>query len=229
MSLIFKSTKEVIPKLKNLIDTEGHEFNTKSVNGIDVDLTCVELNAVTFKILDFDDIRDTMLLNGCNPLFAEHDFRDRVSKVPLNPGNAIKFDNTGVLKPYLKNGKLDYTYGERLCHQYETVIDLLKSDPNTRQAFLTMWDPVRDSQAIQSGDSRVPCSIGYQFLYREGQLNCIYYMRSLHILKCLPYDMYTSFRLLKWFSLRTNLRAGSITFQVGSLHYFRPNRGGNDE
>ena len=217
---VFISTKSVIKDLKKHIDTEGVKYKTGRVNGKETNLYCHEVTGLSFTVHDFDDIRDTLLLNGLNPLFAEKDFLDRVGP-PTNPGKAIAFDTTGVLKGSLdKHGRLSYTYSERLFYQLPIVIAALRNDPHTRQAFLSVFDPQLDSIELENGYGRIPCSIGYHFLYRKEKLRMVYTMRSLNILDCLGYDMYTSAALLAWVARQVDMAPGPITFNVGSAHYF---------
>ena len=58
-------------------------------------------------------------------------------------------------------------YGPMIRDQLHFVIDALNSDPDTRQAVLTIWRPnPRPSKDI-------PCTVSIQFLIRDGDLHVV--------------------------------------------------------
>ena len=59
--------------------------------------------------------------------------------------------------------------------QLDTVIDLLKRDPHTRRAVLTMWDPVCD---LGRDSKDLPCNTQVYFQARLGELNMTVTNRS---------------------------------------------------
>lgn len=109
------------------------------------------------------------------------------------------------------------------------VVDLLKREPLTRQAFLPVWFP-EDTGA--TAGQRVPCTLGYHFIIRENKLHMVYYLRSCEIYRHFKNDVYMAMRLGQWvrnqvFNLRANrdlsLNApemGSLTMHITSLHGF---------
>ena len=178
---------------------------------------CHEEIGVNFRILNWEDRAEMMEANGLSVAFAEFDVQDRLSPLPVNPGKAIGLDTTGVLRDHLRqDGRLDYTYSERMWYQINIIVDLLKRKPETRQAFISIWDSKEDITNLES--KRVPCSIGFHFLLRNGRLNLVYSMRSLEVTKCLGNDIYTSTRLLEEIAARVGVEVGTVTFSVGSLH-----------
>lgn len=56
----------------------------------------------------------------------------------------------------------------RLPDQLATVIDMLKKDPNTRRAVLTMWDPVAD---LATDKKDLPCNLNVCFRQRRGAVD----------------------------------------------------------
>lgn len=157
--------------------------------------------------------------------WAEDHFQERVSGVPLNPGEEYKnwpwykggvedhkatgqFSHTymerywpksagdpwpvwgsGVDEPFPRHG-IRFNYGD-----LNDVVSLLSKHPGTRQAYLPVWFP-EDTGAVHG--ERVPCSIGYHFLLREGRLHCNYYIRSCDFLRYLRDDIYLTCRLTQW-------------------------------
>lgn len=101
----------------------------------------------------------------------------------------------------------------------QDVVDLLKRDPLTRQAFLPVWLP-EDTGA--TAGQRVPCTLGYHFIIREGKLNVVYYLRSCEIYRHFKNDVYMAMRLGQWVrdQLHDHLEMGTLTMHITSLHGF---------
>ncbi len=134
----------------------------------------------------------------------------------------------GVGRPFCDFGELQgirFPYGDLL-----DVVDLLDRDPLTRQAYLPIWFP-EDTGA--SFNQRVPCSLGYQFKYRNGQLNCTYSMRSCDYMRHMADDIYMAMRLTEWVAaqmthnfavspepLTQYVVPGRLVMHIGSLHIF---------
>ena len=75
------------------------------------------------------------------------------------------------------------------------VVDQLSRGPLTRQAFLPLWFP-EDTGAVHR--KRVPCTLGYHFLIRNGVLQITYYMRSCDLIRHFQDDVYMAGRLAQW-------------------------------
>lgn len=110
-----------------------------------------------------------------------------------------------------------YQYGDLL-----DVVSLMQRDPTTRQAYLPVWFP-EDTGSIHG--QRVPCTLGYHFRYRQGQLNCTYYLRSCDYVRHLRDDIYLAMRLQHWVGERLIVDdmptpPGTLTLAIGSLHIF---------
>lgn len=111
----------------------------------------------------------------------------------------------------------------------DDVVDLLKRDTFTRQAFLPVFFP-EDTGA--TAGQRVPCTLGYQFIVREGKLHVVYNLRSCEIYRHFKNDVYMAMRLGQWvrdhvFNLRANPelalnapKMGTLTMNITSLHGF---------
>lgn len=113
-----------------------------------------------------------------------------------------------------------YQYGD-----LDDVVQLLASDPYTRQAYLPIWFP----EDTGGGEKRAPCTIGYHFLMREGKLDINYHIRSCDFVRHFRDDLYLTVRLLLWVLDRCaerddrwkEVQPGRFNMQIGSLHVFR--------
>ena len=222
MYLEFSDTKSIVPTLKSELLLNGAVLNTARRNAVENSGLCRELLGVSFRIYDWTDRDEMLKLNHLNKVFLDLDVQDRLDTDTVagnNPGKAVAMDTSGVLKPYLNEaGKLRYTYSERMYYQIQPIIDLLMEHPDTRQAYLSIWDPEQEKDVFER--DRVPCSLGYHFLIREGKINMIYYMRSLEVTTCMGNDIYTSSKVLEFFADKVGVEPGYIEFMVSSLHLF---------
>lgn len=188
--------------------------------------------------------------------WAEDHFQERVGGKPLNPPPSEQWWPYAVQgnKEHKADERFSHTYPERfwpkhagheLAHQCELndrtcvygphrgiryelgdlddVIDLLRRSPLTRQAFLPVWFP-EDTGAIEG--QRVPCTLGYHFLLRNGRCDIVYHIRSCDLLRHFTDDVYMACRLLQWVCDQLQLTGITATpdrliMNISSLHAFR--------
>lgn len=139
----------------------------------------------------------------------------------VNPGTAWE-TRSDVWTEYMHNGKMAYTYNERIWRndQLTSIINRLKEDHDSRQLWLSIWDPNEDPDKL-GGISRVPCSLGYNFQFRDGKLNCHYVMRSCDFSTHFCNDVYLGIKLLEYVANECGLEVGSFTHTMFSLHVYK--------
>lgn len=187
---------------------------------------------------------------GPNLPWADEHFEERVCGYPLNPGESWKDWPWGSYADKFRDekGRFEVNYMERFWaggkfedtpsdgqvsrltgirgRQYGdlgSIVDLLHREPQTRQAYLPIFFP-EDTGA----GGRVPCSLGYHWLVRNGYLHMYYPIRSCDFYRHFRDDIYLAIRLSMW--LLDQLRArddywnkvqlGQYTMWIGSLHMF---------
>lgn len=111
-----------------------------------------------------------------------------------------------------------YEYGDLM-----DVVNLLKKEPQTRQAWLPVWFP-EDTGVLHGG--RVPCSIGYHFQIRNNQLDIAYTMRASEALRHFRNDIYLTVRLAQHVLNLVNVdlnkvKIGILTMHVINFHVFK--------
>ena len=112
-----------------------------------------------------------------------------------------------------------YGYLMRKAHgfdQIETIIDLLKNDPDSRRAVINLNVP--NENVLGTNDE--PCTIALQFMIRKNQLHCTAIMRSNDIWFGLPYDVAFFTELQKYIADRLGIEYGKYTHFVTSLHMY---------
>lgn len=175
--------------------------------------------------------------------WAENHFDERVGGRALNPPPSEEYwPHAQQGNSAHKKGKLfSHTYPERfwpkraghqgqeLKHErmgirfaygdLEDLVNVLKKNPKTRQAYLPVWFP-EDLDAARRGE-RVPCTLGYHFLYTPDRvLDVTYHMRSCDLFRFFRDDVYMAGRLLQWVSSRVGLSSGKLRMHIASLHAF---------
>ena len=111
-------------------------------------------------------------------------------------------------QPLVQKG-IRFFYGD-----LEDVVNLLIKSPGTRQAFLPIWFP--EDTGVVHGE-RVPCTLGYHFMIRNGKLQITYYMRSCDLIRHFQDDVYMAGRLAQWVRDQLNNHLHNTVYDVGEL------------
>lgn len=111
-----------------------------------------------------------------------------------------------------------FEYGD-----FTDVVARLAKNPLTRQAFLPIWFP-EDTGAPEG--ERVPCTLGYLFMIRNGKLHVTYYIRSCDFMRHWRDDVYMAVRLAQEVRDRLSIgvELGELTMHIGSFHVFEGDR-----
>lgn len=177
--------------------------------------------------------------------WAEAHFQERVGGKAINPG--VEHKNwpyhAGKVELHQHGGKYDHNYMERFwatditvladhdemvpwtgyrfpVGDLDDVVAQLQADPGTRQAYLPIFFP-EDTGAKQG--QRVPCTLGYHFIVRDGLLHMTYNMRSCEIYRHFTNDVYMAVRLAEWVAYNAfgnDVGLGQLTMNIVSLHGF---------
>ena len=158
----------------------------------------------------------------------KEDFKERIQPW-INPWKAWRI-RPWVWEEYLKDGKFEYTYSERI--HYKDIIEEIKAHPTSRQYVLNIWD--RTDRFNLNGKQRIPCSLNYQILIRpNGELdennkpilavNMIYNMRSCDFGTHRPIDIIQATNLLKQITseLWEKYKIGKLYYNCTSLHIYK--------
>ena len=113
------------------------------------------------------------------------------------------------------NSAYGYRIGKKFgFNQWEHVVNLLRKDPNSRQAVIHIKD------ASNEPTKDLPCTVCLQYLIRDGKLHATTYMRSNDIWLGFPYDVFsfTCMQIILAFEL--GVEVGEYTHIAGSLHLY---------
>ena len=114
-------------------------------------------------------------------------------------------------------------YGERFDRydQIDHIMAMLHEKPDSRQAVMTIYDPMDLIQAAAGSKKDIPCTLSLQFLVRNGELNLIVTMRSNDVWFGLPYDVFCFSTLQALLAEGLGLENGWYVHQAGSIHLYK--------
>lgn len=151
-------------------------------------------------------------------------------------------DRVAAFVPFMDDGVFWGAYGPRVAGDLGKMVALMKEDPDTRQAVLSLYDSGRD---LARGVKDVPCTVAIQFFLRDRvddlfssvdhalseragveprkRLDMWVVMRSNDAWLGLPYDL-GQFSLLQCaVAGALDARIGTYTHSVGSMHLYERN------
>jgi len=225
--------ENIISFLKENVEEDGGIITSTSASGREVDE--IEIKRVFNMTFSIDcaerEAFDNLILEAHGEkglAFCKQEFRDWMSDTYENPGLAL-YEDHERWRPILNtSGRFDYSYNQRI-HAYgqlATVIDLLSRQPDTRQAYISIYDPSIDVERIGQG-YQIPCILGYGFSIdmEEKVLNMSVDMRSADITNCLRNDIWlaNAFRgyMLNMLQIQyPELEPGELVFNVKDLHAY---------
>lgn len=107
------------------------------------------------------------------------------------------------------------SYGFRIAQFIPEIINKLKSDKDSRQAALTIYN-----NDLIANTKDTPCTLNLHFIIRDDRLNMVVYMRSNDIIWGFPYDVFM-------FTMLQEVIANSLGIDLGwyrhvptSLHVY---------
>lgn len=108
----------------------------------------------------------------------------------------------------------------------DDLVDFLANEPYTRQAWIPLFHP--EDTGVGDGGRKM-CSLGYQFLVRNGLANIWYPLRSCDLRRHFQDDCYLAVRMLLWVIQECRKRKpdpwnlivpGTYAMHMTSLHVF---------
>lgn len=136
-----------------------------------------------------------------------------------NPEHIIHYNPRGTA--FLEDSELKCDIPSRLQNslggsQLVDAINLLKEDPDSRRAFITLGRPAD----IHEDNLDFPCPASIHYLIRNNKLNCIVNMRSQSTYGVLPYDVFLFTMMQEAVAKEVGVELGSYTHISNSLHIY---------
>jgi thymidylate synthase len=152
-------------------------------------------------------VEATFLIGG----FCDEQLIERVAPRLLDYADEVRDPLCGTSR------KLHGAYGRRIGHQLGQALHKITTDPSTRQAVITLWDPWLDNLP---GYRDYPCTTSLQFGVRNGRLDLNVTMRSNDVWRGLAYDGFQFSQLLLTAARVLHLLPGRYHHMAWSLHLY---------
>jgi len=111
----------------------------------------------------------------------------------------------------IQNGLKQHSH----VNQIQNVIDLIKTNPNSRRMVVSAWNPsVLDEIALPS------CHAFFIFNVTQGKLNCHLTQRSGDIALGIPFNMACYATLTQMIAQETNLELGEFSHYINDAHIY---------
>lgn len=178
---------------------------------------------------------DPNILAWMNDELHQRLYGEEVNYVYQRPFDKVAAES---LHPKLKNtfegSWPSYRYSERMVGALQNLTAHLLTAPDSRRAFWPIFHPIDAVRAVYP--TRVPCSLGYQFMIRrvddELKLICIYLQRSADFINFWLTDVWFAYRFqhvlaqeLRMWSKHhdqylVDLQPGAFIHFITSFHMF---------
>ena len=103
--------------------------------------------------------------------------------------------------------------------QWRTVVDELRADPDSKRAVLQIYG--HDELRVPDNPD-VSCTLGLQFLIRDGALHSVAFMRANDAYRGMSSDVFSFTLLQEVMARELGVPVGGYDHLVGSLHIYDP-------
>ncbi|MEU3711136.1 thymidylate synthase [Streptomyces catenulae] len=147
----------------------------------------------------------------------------------LSGSNALDFIAfyAPSMKKYSADGQrlAGTAYGPRLfgfggagINQWDSVARTLRQDADSKRAVMQIFAP---EELLVPGNIDVACTLGLQYMIREGALHAVSFMRANDAYRGTVSDVFSFTFLQEVLATQLGLDLGSYTHTVGSYHLYR--------
>lgn len=147
--------------------------------------------------------------NGSREFLDQYGFEDR-EQGDLGPVYGFQWRHSGA---EYKDFKTDYS--GKGVDQISEVIDLIKTDPNSRRMIVSAWN-VKDIPLM----ALPPCHVLFQFYVENERLSCLLYQRSCDVGLGVPFNIASYSLLTCLIAKMTGLKPGEFIHMLGDTHIY---------
>lgn len=116
----------------------------------------------------------------------------------------------------------------RQIDQIESVMEQLKSNPNSRRMIVSAWnvadlpdESISPQQNVENGKMALaPCHALFQFYVADGKLSCQLYQRSCDTFLGLPFNIASYALLTHIVAQQSGLEVGDFIWTGGDVHLY---------
>ena len=110
---------------------------------------------------------------------------------------------------------IDCNHDYKGIDQINNVIEMIKTDPNSRRIIINLWDPTKINQMVLP-----PCHVLYHFRVYGNKLSCSLYQRSGDMGLGIPFNIASASLLTCIIAKLTNLEPYEFIHTIGDAHIY---------
>lgn len=156
--------------------------------------------------------RRTLVDEAFNELY-KNELKLFCDKILNDSDFAAKYGNLGDV--YGSQWRSWKTRNGACIDQLQNVIDMIKSNPDSRRLIVSAWNP----EDIP-GMALPPCHTLFQFYVAGGKLSCQLYQRSADIFLGVPFNIASYALLTHLIAHETGLGVGDFVHSIGDAHLY---------
>ncbi len=137
------------------------------------------------------------------------DFIEKYCNNIMNVSSGVKSISSRIIG--------EKTIGNKQNNQIDKVVRVLKNEPESRRALISLWDSQYDSIS-----EHPPCVCTIQFFIRNNKINTITYYRSNDAWMAALPDMISMLRLTEYVASRLKIDVGQYFHFAASYHIYEP-------
>ena len=111
-----------------------------------------------------------------------------------------------------------FNFGGAGVNQWDSVIRTLRADPDSKRAFIQIFAP---EELLTADNIDVACTVGLQYVIREGRLHALSFMRANDAYRGAVSDVFSFTFLQEVLAHQLGLQLGTYTHVVGSYHLYQ--------
>lgn len=113
-------------------------------------------------------------------------------------------------------------------NQIEQVVEMIKTNPNSRRIIVTAWNPadlpdesVSPQENVENGKMALAtCHSFFQFYVANGKLSCQLYQRSADVFLGVPFNIASYSLLVHMIAQQCDLKVGEFIWTGGDVHLY---------
>ncbi|GAA2683033.1 MULTISPECIES: thymidylate synthase [Actinosynnema] len=110
-----------------------------------------------------------------------------------------------------------FNFGGAGFNQWDSVVSTLRADPDSKRAVIQIFAP---EELLIADNPDVACTIGLQFVVREGRLHAVAFMRANDAYRGTASDVFSFTLLQEVLAHQLGLELGTYTHVAGSYHLY---------
>jgi thymidylate synthase len=106
----------------------------------------------------------------------------------------------------------------RSIDQLAEALRLIREQPDSRRIIVSAWNPADIAEMAKAG--LPPCHLLFQFLVRDGRLDCVLYQRSADTFLGVPFNIASYALLTHLVAAVSGLEPGEFVWTGGDVHLY---------